>query len=459
MLIVTTGGPNQQTQTFAYPEMAIAKVVFNGGQSGDRFEDFAYAYWIPCMVNGNGGDDYLRGGPGNDTLEGAGGDDTLYGGQGNDWLDGGVNSSAVGPDNTGNDRLYGEDGDDRLDASDYGNNYLNGGAGNDYLHGWGGNDTLEGAGGDDTLYGGSGNDWLDGGVNSMTVGPDNTGNDRLYGEDGDDRLDASDYGNNYLNGGAGNDYLHGWGGNDTLYGGAGADSLYGGDGKDGLFGGTGWDYLQGDGGADRFLSTGEDAIADNNPEDAVVSFVNGSDVNDGTTTYPGQAWTDADIERLDSALAVLHREARDTVLLKTASGGTLTFVRQGSNNRGYNDGSVHLTDMQFNNGDNWLRGYVLHEVGHNWQGGAGGNWATFQVYSGWTTADPHSTAYTHSGDWWYLTSSDFASNYAKTNPGEDYAESFSAYFMQRAGWSYYNGIGADAIPGKMAFFQAWVSAA
>ena len=201
------------------------------------------------------------------------------------------------------------------------------------------------------------------------------------------------------------------------------------------------------------MSTGEDVIVDNNPEDAVVSFVNG-----------GQAWTDADIERVDSALAVLHRETRDTVLLKTAGRGMvpplpLTFVRQGGNDRGYNDGSVHLTNQQFNNGDNWLRGYVLHEVGHNWESGAGGNWATFQGYSGWTTADPHSTAYTHSGGWWYLTSSGFASDYAKTDPQEDYAESFSAYFMQRAGWSYYNGPGAGAIPGKMAFFQAWVSAA
>ena len=171
VLIVTTGGPNQLTQTFAYPEMAITKVVFNGGQRGDRFEDFAYAYWIPSIVNGLGGDDYLRGGPGNDTLQGAGGDDVLYGGAGDDYIDGGVGGVAVYADNTGNDRLYGEAGNDTLHASDYGNNYLNGGAGNDYIHGWGGNDTLEGAGGDDTLYGGPGNDWLDGGVNSTRHRP------------------------------------------------------------------------------------------------------------------------------------------------------------------------------------------------------------------------------------------------------------------------------------------------
>ena len=62
------------------------------------------------------------------------------------------------------------------------------------------------------------------------------------------------------------------------------------------------------------------------------------------------------------------------------------------------------------------------------------------------------------GNWWYRTAAGYASEYAKTNPNEDFAESFAAFFTQRAGWTFYNNQpGAAAIPVKMAIFSNWVA--
>ena len=220
---------------------------------------------------------------------------------------------AIGPDNTGNDRLYGEDGDDRLDASDYGNNYLNGGAGNDALYGYAGNDVLEGGAGNDQLRGGSGNDTyrFTGNVNlgfDQIIDPSLTWSggidphpeldtldfsglaqgivldlsaqnvrqhvnnlldlqisgavDHVVGTDFNDRITGNDQ-DNAIWGGKGNDILYGKDGNDFLYGEDGDDKLYGGSGGDVLYGGAGndtlvsidasaADYLYGEGGDDSF---------------------------------------------------------------------------------------------------------------------------------------------------------------------------------------------------------------
>jgi hypothetical protein len=55
----------------------------------------------------------------------------------------------------------------------------------------------------------------------------------------------------------------------------------------------------------------------------------------------------------------------------------------------------------------------------------------------------------------YLTNSGFVSSYARTNEKEDFAESFSAYFLSRAQWPYNNGAGATGAPAKMLVFADW----
>jgi hypothetical protein len=68
------------------------------------------------------------------------------------------------------------------------------------------------------------------------------------------------------------------------------------------------------------------------------------------------------------------------------------------------------------------------------------------------------------GSWWYRSDATFAYAYAKTSPQEDFAESFTAYFLQQTNrqWSDYKQDppgqvgGADAIPAKINLIGSWV---
>ena len=113
---------------------------------------------LPAWINGEAGDDVLRGGRGNDLL---------LGGAGRDRLDGGA----------GADRLRGQGGNDSM-AGGAGSDLLFGNAGADWLNGNSGPDTLLGGDGDDRLFGGAGADIIAG----------ESGNDRIYGQGGRDRL-------------------------------------------------------------------------------------------------------------------------------------------------------------------------------------------------------------------------------------------------------------------------------
>jgi len=419
---------------------------------------------------GYGGDDDFR----NDThlravADGGTGQDMLSGGSGDDILNGGIGVF--------HDAVYGNGGVDILSGGS-GPDELRGGTENDTLDGGGEGDTMRGGPGDDTLYGSDGNDTLYGDNNAGPAG--GVGHDVLYGGSGTDTLTGED-------------------GNDALYGGTQTDRLYGGEGMDGLFGGANdtWDYLNGGGDSDRFLMPTsaapswpfgfhEDVCEDFSDEDARPIFMNGYDVTvefspTQTVDYTAQNWTDADVERTDPVLALLHQEARGPRLLETPLGGDLVIVRHGNADRGYNDGRLHMTQqrLQYGGTDTDLRGYLLHEIGHAWGGDAfysGGTnyWGQFVELSGWTSTPQDDPAYALSTNegrlvlqegmlpyfdyWWYLDNGKYASEYAKTNEGEDFAESFAAYFTMRAGWTFYNSQpGAAAIPEKMDLFANWMA--
>jgi hypothetical protein len=255
---------------------------------------------------------------------------------------------------------------------------------------------------------------------------------------------------------------HGGDGHDNLYGGDGDDILDGGAGNDGLFGGKGADKLHGGAGADRFLVlAGSNPVQDENKaEDAILTFTKGT-----------KDWDPAEIQRLDAAFAVLHNEAGSTKLLKLSDGGGkfrdaggLTFERNaigrsagtlGSNN---NIGTIRLTDLAVNRPDR-LVGTVLHEIGHNWDDATENpHWEKFLEQSGWRQVTdrntPVSAEYIRNkdGDWEYLKAKDsaFVSDYAKTDPYEDFAESFAAHFLQRAGLDVQReGYNPSLIPGKI----------
>ena len=219
-----------------------------------------FLFRVNQTIEGDEGDNILRGATGDDTLYGREGNDILYGHEGNDILHG----------NEDDDRLYGHEGNDILYGGE-GSNRLNGAAGVDTLYGGSRLDYMAGGEGNDTLYGGGGNDGMHGDYSSQSVG----GNDTLYGNSGNDTM----------SGGEGNDTLYGDEGNDTLYGNSGNDTMSGGEGNDTLYGdhssGTiltdgGDDTLVGGVGDDTFVFT---AVPGN---DTIKDFTDGEDQIDLT---------------------------------------------------------------------------------------------------------------------------------------------------------------------------------
>jgi Ca2+-binding RTX toxin-like protein len=374
----------------------------------------------------------------------------FHGGNGNDRVDNLTGMSLYAEGDDGDDTLVGGSGADQLYGGDD-NDSLLGSDGDDALYGGGDGDTVKGGDGDDLLKGGSGHDRLEG----------NDNHDMIYGESGEDSLTGGS-------------------GNDALYGGTSADDLDGGSGDDGVFGGSNTDTVRGGTGDDRFLSwkhaTGwfgimydPDTLEDVEGNDAKINFENGNDktiiLEGEDEVYEAKDWSNADIERLDAALAVLHREVGNTTLLKTSWGWEVTFERYGGTGRGFNSGGrITLTDAQFDRSDNYLRGYVLHEIGHNWDD-ENPNWDAFKLLSGWTSINPNNStvfAKAEHYNWWYRKNADFARGYAKNSPYDDFAESFAAYFMDQAGWDggtdpYFDADeGAAAIPEKISLIDDWV---
>lgn len=165
--------------------------VIDGTKNADILVGDKYYF---NLINGRGGDDFLKTGELGDAVFGSSGSDTLVGGAGNDYLSGG----------TGNDAMRGTEGNDVVFAGE-GNDQASGGKGDDYVTGGKGDDHLDGNTGDDIVLGGSGNDVLNGNA-------------------GDDVLDGGS-GNDIIAGGSGNDIVVVSTGNDVLSGGSGYDTL------------------------------------------------------------------------------------------------------------------------------------------------------------------------------------------------------------------------------------------
>ena len=370
------------------------------------------------VIDGGKGNDLLIGSKGNDVLLGGNGDDIIIGMEGNDWI-------------------LGQDGDDVLAGS----------SGNDVVIGGSGNDEVGGHEGNDQLFGGS-------------------GDDNLYGADGDDKLFGGS-GNDSLEGNAGSDNLFGGSGDDNLYGGTGTDKLFGQAGDDGLFGGGGTDTLNGGSDQDRFLTQTGDVITDKAAEDAEIYFVDKAnwsvDYNGSTINYSSGSWTDSEVELIDEALAVLHHTTGDTTFLKRKDGDEMTYQRVGTSNTNFtawNGGDTHtFADGTFTSSKAWIHQTVFHEIGHNWDS-ENDKWTDWKALSAWTQDDKSDDAnFTAGGNggWFYKTDTGFVRSYAKTNPKEDFACSFSAYFMDKMGKTYLDGGTGSAAADKLDFMDDFVT--
>lgn len=300
-----------------------------------------------------------------------------------------------------------------------------------YAWGDSGNDRLLGGSGRDYFYGGANVDFLRGG----------SGDDELRGQAASDKLIGD----------SGNDLLFGNGAHDWLYGRSGNDILRGGGGKDGLFGGLGMDTLTGGNMEDRFLFQTGDTIVDQRDEDARLIFSNDN-----------QTWTDIEVEAIDKGLRFLHLRTGNTRLLKDSfPSGDLTIEKAsslggaiGQNYLSYTNysmfnpttGEWEITSTDYtrlitfsdwdesSNYQNEIRvDTIVHEIGHNWDSGdeissalgtsASLIWDGFLNESGWTENPADTSNYTLStdGQWWYLSDSEFARSYGRTNPYEDWA--------------------------------------
>jgi hypothetical protein len=439
-------------------------------------------------------------------LRGGAGNDTVYGGAGRDFLFGEADV----------DKLYGRGGNDRLEGG-AGDDTLYGGADSDvyaFVGGTLGTDSIEepatnaasdrldfsqfvaavnvnlalttnqtvlannlvlklsndtlieevfGSGFDDTIQGNS----LDNVINGLA------GKDSLFGHDGND----------ILRGGTGRDTLFGGSGRDFLAGGSNDDTLDGGSNDDALFGGTGVDGIIGASGDDRFLALKDtpgmfggmwdpDVIVDLQSNDARINFENGNGATTHfygeTQTWSGGSWTDAEIEEIDLGFGILNLKTENTKLLKKSDGGEMNFVRQGSQTNvtdfkagAWNGGgTITMIDVSFAQTEDELVTFVLHEIGHNWDE-ENPNYKDFKTRSGWRTFLPweNTAGWTQSTldpDWYFLSiqADTFVSGYAATNPKEDFAESFAAFFMNFAGRSHSYNLSAAA--GKLVLIGDWV---
>jgi hypothetical protein len=409
-LTLTDSGGGNKTFTHSPLSGPVSEIIFNGNAGNDTN---LYGVSIPLRAYGGTGNDFLVGGAGNDKLYGGDGVDQLWGLGGNDYLEGG----------NGNDSLYG-------------------GAGNDSLFGFGGDDVLYGHAGLDILDGGSGNDKLYGNEDADQLFG-NTGNDKLYGGSGNDVLEGD----------LGNDQQYGEDGNDWLSGGAGNDQLDGGSGRDALIGWTGTDILAGGSGADRYLKTpnltnnGVDQIAFVSG-DAAVNFSNGTakqvTLNNQNFIAQGGSWSLSEIRAADIALATMVERTGDNVLLKRQDGAPINLYRYGSlldsmfqpstKSSGWNseNGDIALLSNAFSSASN-MRGVLYHEIGHNWDN-EGLSWGGFKNISGWSNkinaiANPSQYALSLDGAWAYRKTTNFAREYGKNNPYDDFATVFERYFV------------------------------
>ena len=103
---------------------------------------------------------------------------------------------------------------------------------------------------------------------------------------------------------------------------------------------------------------------------------------------------------------------------------------------------------------------IIHEIGHNWDDEY--DEAGWEALSGWVeSAVSPGANFVQSGDgeWWFdNTLEDFVSNYAKNNARDDFAESFTNYFMNLGGLAF-SGVVNDisTLPGKLSFMDDFLT--
>ncbi len=230
--------------------------------------------------------------------------------------------------------------------------------------------------------------------------------------------------------------------------------------------------MTGGSGQDRFLDWTGNLLAlgetrtDVTGADAVVFFRNdgqqlaalGSGF--GLVTFSAGTWTDAQVESVDKGLFTLQKETNNTRLLKTDGGGSLTFHKAGTPDDsaadgvlGWNAGGGTITITSAAGSGFDLRGTAIHEVGHNWDTESP-FYQQWLSLSGWEgnipglhdVFPPAGKVKSSDGGWWHNANAQFARDYGKTNPMEDWSTSWEAFFN----------MGGNRVATKMTLIQAFM---
>lgn len=223
------------------------------------------------------------------------------------------------------------------------------------------------------------------------------------------------------------------------------------------------------------FNTTYDSVTDAGANDAVIRFEELSgeitaDFWDGSVIHNNASWTADAILRVDAALDVLHRTANSPVFLRH-EGSDIRFRLAGERsggdapgdyagwNRG--DGQIVIVEFYLQNPVGAMD-LVFHEIGHNWDTPEENGFVPgFRDISGWApnlgTQPPLGYVVSRDGDWWYLEDSSFVSEYATTNPKEDFAEHFGVFWMLESGVAdeFYQPLASQA-PFKIAYMGAFV---
>ena len=125
--------------------------------------------------------------------------------------------------------------------------------------------------------------------------------------------------------------------------------------------------------------------------------------------------------------------------------------------------------------------YTIHEVGHFWDSPTENDYILsgenvveyFRADSGWRSdlgeADPgdetvfdgktyvKAGSETYPNDWWYLKSAKFVTNYARTSPAEDFADTMAVVLMGSDFLRNGDTDTPDAPTAKLAWINAWLN--
>jgi hypothetical protein len=194
-------------------------------------------------------------------------------------------------------------------------------------------------------------------------------------------------------------------------------------------------------------------------QDAEVLFedsgARGFDTFLGKSKYNAGRWSHTDIEAVDQALKDLHQATGNDQLLERSNNGRIAFVRVGSHSSGPSLNGVNNDEKIFITDTGLSASTVFHEIGHFWdEPGEVRSNSDFRAVSDWRRSASPGYRVSGDGDWFFRNDASFASNYGRSNPMEDFATTFAAYFLDTTGRSPGSD---DGIPQKAAYMRRFVA--